>query len=302
MPLISPVMEGRFEPSAAVEPPIEITAHRAQDVALVLASPHSGARYPEEFLAASRLDPLTLRRSEDSFVDEIFDPQGVAAPLLKACFPRAYLDPNREPFELDPVMFEDPLPAYVNSRSPRVRVGLGTIARVVATGEEIYARKLRFAEAVERVERFYRPYHRALKQLVGATRERFGFYVLLDCHSMPSSIAQGERNLPKSRADIVLGDCHGTSCHAAITETAYQCLRAKGYQVARNTPYAGGFTTAHYGKPHTGGHALQIELSRGLYMDELRFDKKPFLGRLAADMGELVAALVAIDPAPLRPS
>jgi N-formylglutamate amidohydrolase len=296
-------MEGRFEPSAAVEPPIEITAHRPQDVALVLASPHSGARYPEEFLAASRLDPLTLRRSEDSFVDEIFDPgQGVAAPLLKACFPRAYLDPNREPFELDPVMFEDALPAYVNSRSPRVRVGLGTIARVVATGEEIYARKLRFAEAVERVERFYRPYHRALKQLVSATRERFGFYILVDYHSMPSSIAQGERNLPKSRADIVLGDCHGTSCHAAITEAAYQLLRAKGYQVARNTPYAGGFTTAHYGKPHTGGHALQVELSRGLYMDELRFDKKPFLGRLAADMRELVAALVALDPAPLRPS
>src|ERR1700691_3082578 len=133
-------MEGRFEPSAAVEPPIEITAHRPQDVALVLASPHSGARYPEEFLAASRLDPLTLRRSEDSYVDEIFNPQSeIAAPLLKARFPRAYLDPNREPYELAPAMFEDALPPYVNSRSPRVRVGLGTIARVVATGEEIYA-------------------------------------------------------------------------------------------------------------------------------------------------------------------
>ena len=117
----------------------------------------------------------------------------IAAPLLKARFPRAYLDPNREPFELDPAMFEDALPAYVNSRSPRVRVGLGTIARVVATGEEIYARKLRFAEAAERVERLYRPYHRALKQLLAATRDRFGFYLLVDCHSMPSSIAQGER-------------------------------------------------------------------------------------------------------------
>jgi N-formylglutamate amidohydrolase len=296
-------MEGRFEPSAAVEPPIEIMAHQPQDVPLVLASPHSGTRYPDEFLSASRLDPLTLRRSEDSFVDEIFDPgPEVAAPLLRACFPRAYLDPNREPFELDPVMFEDPLPAYVNSRSPRVRVGLGTIARVVATGEEIYASKLRFADALERVERLYRPYHRALKQLLGTTRDRFGFYLLVDCHSMPSSIAQGERGVPKSRADIVLGDCHGTSCHASITDAAYEILRAKGYQVARNTPYAGGFTTAHYGKPQAGGHALQVELSRGLYMDELRFDKKPFLTRLAADMRELVATLVALDPAPLRPS
>ncbi len=296
-------MEGRFERSAAVEPPIAVTQRQAQAVPLVLASPHSGADYPAEFLAASRLDPLTLRRSEDSYVDELFDPgAGTAAPLVKARFPRAFLDPNREPFELDPAMFEDALPAYVNSRSPRVRVGLGTIARVVATGEEIYAHKLRFAEAVERVERLYHPYHRALKQLLAATRERFGFYLLLDCHSMPSSIALGERGPGRGRADIVLGDCHGTSCHPAVIDTAHQVLRAKGYAVARNTPYAGGFTTQHYGQPLEGGHGLQIELSRGLYMDERSFERKPVFQRLAADMRDLIAALAAMDPAPLRPS
>src|SRR6202162_1269047 len=108
-------MEGRFAPSAAVEPPIEIQALTPQAVALVLASPHSGADYTAEFLAASRLDPLTLRRSEDSYVDEIFDPgDEVGALLLKARSPGAYLDPNREPFELDPAMFEDALPPYVN--------------------------------------------------------------------------------------------------------------------------------------------------------------------------------------------
>jgi N-formylglutamate amidohydrolase len=296
-------MEGRFEVRAAVEPPFEIAARQMQAVPLVLASPHSGADYPSEFLASSRLDPLTLRRSEDSFVDEIFDPgDAVAAPLLKARFPRAYLDPNREPFELDPAMFEDALPSYVNSRSPRVRVGLGTIARVVATGEEIYARKLRFAEAAERVERLYRPYHRALKQLVAATRETFGCYLLLDCHSMPSSIAPAERNGLRSRADIVLGDCHGTACHPMVIETAHHVLRAKGYTVARNAPYAGGFTTSHYGRPHAGGHGLQIELCRSLYMDERTFDRKPSLARLAADMRDLVATLAAIGPAPLRPT
>jgi N-formylglutamate amidohydrolase len=296
-------MEGRFEPSAAVEPPIEINARLPQTVPMVLASPHSGADYPPDFLAASRLDPLTLRRSEDSFVDEIFDPgPDLAAPMLKARFPRAYLDPNREPFELDPAMFEDALPPYVNTRSPRVRVGLGTIARVVATGDEIYARKLRFAEATERVERLYRPYHRALKQLLAATRENFGCYLLVDCHSMPSSIAQGERAGGRGRADIVLGDCHGTACHPIVTETAQAVLRAKGYQVARNTPYAGGFTTQHYGKPHTGGHGLQIELSRGLYMDEQSFDRLPSLVRLAADMRELLVALAAIDRVLLRPT
>jgi N-formylglutamate amidohydrolase len=294
-------MEGRVEPSAAVEPPIEISARRAQDVALVLASPHSGADYPADFLAASRLDPLTLRRSEDCYVDEIFDPgPELAAPLLKARFPRAYLDPNREPYELDPAMFEDALPPYVNSRSPRVRVGLGTIARVVATGEEIYAKKLRFAEATERIERLYRPYHRALKQLVGATRERFGYYLLIDCHSMPSSIVEGPRAGTRSKADIVLGDCHGTACHPVVIDTAHELLQAKGYQVVRNAPYAGGFTTAHYGSPRSGAHALQIELSRGLYMDERSLDRKPYVTRLAADMRALLGALAGLDPKALR--
>ena len=295
-------MDGPLEATADVAPPIEI-AGRLQTVAMVLASPHSGADYPADFLAASRLDPLTLRRSEDCYVDEIFDPgDEVGAPLLRARFPRAYLDPNREPFELDPAMFEDALPAYVNSRSPRVRVGLGTIARVVATGEEIYARKLRFAEAAERIERLYRPYHRALKQLVTATRERFGYYLLVDCHSMPSSIAQGDRAGGKGRADIVLGDCHGTSCHPAIVDAAHQFLRERGYQVSRNSPYAGGFTTVHYGKPAEGGHGLQIELSRGLYMDERSFVRKPLFARLAGDMRELLAALATIDAALLRPT
>lgn len=295
-------MEGSIETRAAARPPIEI-AGQPQQVALVLASPHSGTDYSSEFLAASRLDPLTLRRSEDSYVDEIFDPGAdIAAPLLKARFPRAYLDPNREPYELDPAMFEDPLPPYVNSRSPRVRVGLGTIARVVATGEEIYAKKLRFAEAAERVDRLYRPYHRALKQLLAATRDRFGYYLLVDCHSMPSSIAQGERGGAKGRADVVLGDCHGTSCHPAVIDAAHSFLRERGYQVSRNSPYAGGFTTANYGKPAEGGHGLQIELSRSLYMDERSFARKPLFAELAADMRALIGTLAAVDPALLRPA
>ena len=296
-------MEGVLERRAAVEPPIEVMAPAAQRLPVVFASPHSGSDYPMEFLAVSRLDPLTLRRSEDSYVDEIFaaGPE-LGAPLLRARFPRAYLDPNREPFELDPAMFEDELPPFVNTRSPRVRVGLGTIARVVATGEDIYARKLDVAEAMARIDRLYRPYHRALRQLVNATRERYGGYLLLDCHSMPSGIAPPERVGRRGRADIVLGDCHGTSCHPQIMETAHRALTAKGYSVARNTPYAGGFTTAHYGKPGSGGHCLQIEISRALYMDERSFDRKPFMGRLMDDMRELAAALAAIEPARLAAS
>jgi N-formylglutamate amidohydrolase len=291
-------MEGILEISAPVEPPIGILAPARQTLPLVLASPHSGSDYPSDLLAASRLDPLALRRSEDSFVDEIFGAgPALGAPLLHARFPRAYIDANREMYELDPTMFEDELPSFVNRSSPRVQVGLGTIARIVASGEDIYARKLRFAEAERRIERLYKPYHRALKQLLDATRERFGFYVLIDCHSMPSAAGPHERSNLRSRVDVVLGDCHGTACHPALVEAAHRVLADKGYTVVRNSPYAGGFTTGHYGRPRAGGHALQIEISRALYMDERTIDRKPFLRQLAVDMGDLVRAIGRVDPA-----
>lgn len=296
-------MEGLVASVATSEPAVEVVAAGRQTLPLVLASPHSGSTYPPDFIAASRLDPVSLRRSEDAYVDEIFGgAPNLGAPLVKAHFARAYLDPNREPFELDPTMFEDLLPDFVNSHSPRVRVGLGTIARVVASGEEIYARKLRFAEALQRIEQLYRPYHRSLGQVLEATRNRFGFFVLLDCHSMPSTTLPMSRTGQRGRVDVVLGDCHGTSCDPIVAETAHRLLTDKGYAVARNAPYAGGFTTTHYGKPGEGSHCLQIELGRGLYMDERSYERKPFFARLAADMRDLAVALAHIDPGHLRPA
>ena len=296
-------MEGNVAPVALLDDAVEVVSASRQSLPLVLASPHSGTTYPPDLLAASRLDPVSLRRSEDSYVDEIFaGVPALGAPLVKAHFARAYLDPNREPFELDPAMFEDLLPDFVNCHSPRVRVGLGTIARVVASGEEIYARKLRFAEAVQRIERLYRPYHRSLAQLLEETRNRFGFYLLLDCHSMPSTTLPMSRAGQRSRVDIVHGDCHGTSCDPIVADTAQRMLSELGYIVVRNAPYAGGFTTTNYGKPSEGGHCLQIELGRGLYMDERNYERKPFFARLAEDMRRLAAALAAIEPAALRPA
>ena len=279
-------------------PPFEILAPVRQSLPLVVASPHSGRIYPEDLLAASRLDPLALRKSEDCFIQDIFaDAPNLGAPLIHALFPRAYVDPNREPYELDPMMFEDELPDYVNRTSPRVAVGLGTIARVVADGEDIYRRKLRFAEAERRIDRFYRPYHAALEQLIAGTVERFGGCLLLDAHSMPSISARGE--MPRRRVDIVLGDRVGTSCHARVTRAAEALLQGQGYNVARNVPYAGGFTTRHYGRPGRGRHCLQIEINRSLYVDERSLVPKPYLAKLISDMAELVARLGELDPAAL---
>jgi N-formylglutamate amidohydrolase len=269
--------------------PFEIIEPVAQTTPLVFNSPHSGRVYPRSFLLASRLDPMTLRRSEDSFVEELF--AGVTelgAPLMQAHFPRAYLDVNREPYELDPRMFEGRLPSFANTRSMRVAGGLGTIARVVGDSQEIYGRRLPVEDALLRIELLYKPYHRALQKLIQATHRRFGMVVLVDCHSMPTAQAQRDES---SRADFVIGDRYGTSANGIFADVVDSALRARGYTVARNKPYAGGFITEHYGNPAADCHAIQIEVSRGLYMDERRFVRTEHFALLARDLVGVAAEL-----------
>jgi N-formylglutamate amidohydrolase len=290
------------QPRIADISPYEIAAPAVQTLPIVVASPHSGADYTAEFLAASRLDRDRLRRSEDAFVDEIFaQAPALGAPLLKANFPRAFVDPNREAFELDPAMFNEPLPAWTNTRSPRVAAGLGTIPRVVASGEEIYGQKLCFADATTRIDRFYRPYHAALTELVIETRERFGYCILIDAHSMPSVGGPGERDRGARRTDIVLGDCFGTACANIVSSRVRETLEPLGYRCAYNDPYSGGFVTQHYGRPLDFVHAIQIEINRALYMDELAIRPTDNLGRLAVDMEDAVRALGAIDRSAFLP-
>jgi len=290
-------------PSAQAAQPHEIIQPQRQTLPLVFASPHSGSDYPPEFLASSRLDPMSLRRSEDSFVHEIFGcaPE-MGAPLLHALFPRAFVDPNREPYELDPAVFKDRLPPYANTSSPRVAAGLGTIARVVANGANIYRNKLSLEEGLERIRSYYWPYHEALRGLVETTKERFGYCILVDCHSMPSNSRPGPRASRGRGARgtaFVLGDCHGTTCAPAVTQAVERVLSDKGYMVVRNTPYAGGFVTRHYGKPRAQVHGLQIEINRHIYMDETRIERRPALKTLAEDMRDVVAALGTLTPSDL---
>ncbi|MBI3515480.1 MAG: N-formylglutamate amidohydrolase [Proteobacteria bacterium] len=281
---------------------LEVIRPARHSVPLVFASPHSGSAYPDEFVQGSNLDPLSLRRSEDSFVDQLFaTAHANGAPLLRALFPRAFCDPNREPYELDPAMFEDDLPAFANTRSPRVAAGLGTIARVVANGAEIYGGKLRYAEISSRINGYYKPYHAALRALVDETRDAFGFCVLVDCHSMPSIGGPMDKDPGESRVDFVLGDCFGTACAPAITDTAERCLTGLGYVVTRNDPYAGGFTTRHYGRPADRVHALQIEINRALYMNEETIRPSADMPTLASNLGQLVDVLGRLAGRDLAP-
>ena len=261
-------------PDAGAQPvaPFEIRRPLQQTESFVFNSPHSGRTYPELFLNMSRLDRLSIRRSEDHYVDELF--AGVVqmgAPMLAAQFPRAWLDVNREPYELDPRMFDGPLPPFANIGSMRVAGGLGTIPRLVAENMDIYAHRLPVDEALSRIETIYKPYHACLRRLLSRTHANFGMAVLIDCHSMPGNIRVAGSNL---RPDVIIGDRYGTSASQEVSRAALHFLEVLGFIAVCNKPYAGGFITEHYGRPIRSLHALQIEVNRALYVDEKTLSKK----------------------------
>ncbi|MEP9355320.1 N-formylglutamate amidohydrolase [Xanthobacter sp. KR7-65] len=271
-----------------IDPAFEVLAPAEATAPFVFNSPHSGRIYPRSFVEQTRLDFPTLRRSEDTFVDELFlDAVAGGAPLMRALFPRSFLDLNREPYELDPRMFEGRLPPFANTRSIRVSGGLGTIARVVGDAQEIYPRRLAVNEAIERIETYYKPYHQALRRLVGRIQRQWGLAVLVDCHSMPSNSAREDI----ARADLVIGDRYGTSCSEVVTDAIERALSARGYRVVRNKPYAGGYITEHYGNPAAGLHAVQIEINRGLYMDEAAYERNSGFEQLRSDIRAILPEL-----------
>ncbi|CDZ48616.1 N-formylglutamate amidohydrolase [Neorhizobium galegae] len=258
----------------------EVREPATQTIPFVFNSPHSGSFYPPAFLAESDLDSLAIRRSADHYVDELFaDAPELGAPLLLAHFPRAYLDVNREPYELDPRMFDGPLPPFVNIGSMRVAGGLGTIPRIVAENMEIYRRRLPVNEAMSRIETIYKPYHACLRKLIARTHARFGLAILIDCHSMPGNIRLSGSDV---RPDFIIGDRYGTSASAELSRAAMQFLDGMGFSAVRNKPYAGGFITEHYGRPVRGLHALQIEINRALYVDEMTLARRPEFPMVAA--------------------
>ncbi len=280
-------------------PPFTITEPPSWRGPIIFNSPHSGSIYPRDFLAAARIDLAALRRSEDSFMDELIGhlcERGF--PVVRVHFPRSYVDVNREPYELDPRMFAGRLPSFANTRSMRVAAGLGTIPRVVGDGQEIYRERLDVDEALNRIEMLYKPYHRALRQLIHKAHARFGAAIVVDCHSMPSVGVSREE---PPRPDIIVGDRYGASCTTLLRDRVEQTLGALGYSLGRNKPYAGGFITEHYGNPAGGVHAIQIELNRAIYMDERRRERGARFAAIAADFSALAEALATLPLGELGP-
>jgi N-formylglutamate amidohydrolase len=245
----------------------------------------------------TRLDQLSIRQSEDAYVDELFGrAPHLGTPLLRAHFPRAYLDVNREPWELDPAMFAEPLSERFNTTSPRVAAGLGTIARVVAENKPIYREKLTLEDACMRIEGIYIPYHATLQRLLTDAAQTYGVAVLIDAHSMPRIARTGDRLAP----DIVLGDRYGTTCGTGLIDLAEMVFAGAGLRVARNRPYAGGFIARTYGRPQHGIHALQVEISRHLYMNEVTLEKNDGFNAMKQLIERLALTLIGYDLALLN--
>jgi len=291
--------KGMTEFAGELSPPFEIVEPQTWRAPIIFNSPHSGSVYPAEFLEASRIDVTSLRRSEDSFMDELIaGVSGRGFPIVRVNFPRSYVDVNREPYELDPRMFTGRLPSFANTRSMRVAGGLGTIPRVVGDGQEIYRERLDVDDALRRIEVLYKPYHRALRRLINKAHQAFGAVIVVDCHSMPSiGVSRDEPRRP----DVVIGDRYGTSCAPLLPDLVEEIMSSLGYSIGRNKPYAGGFITEHYGNPASGLHTVQIELNRAVYMDERRRERGPRFAQVAADFATLADALAKIPFGDLGP-
>ncbi|WP_435165363.1 N-formylglutamate amidohydrolase [Falsirhodobacter sp. 1013] len=261
---------------------------RTPDTGTVFSSPHSGADYPQAFLARARLDAHTIRSSEDAFMDEVFaSVPNHGAPLLAARVPRAFLDLNRATDELDPAVIEGLVRAPHN---PRVASGLGVIPRVVAQGRPIYSGKMTRTEAESRIAAHWTPYHACLQQLLQDAHRRSDRVLLVDCHSMPHDALSNRGPRP----EVVLGDRFGAACGREVMERVEAAFQAAGLRVSRNAPFAGAYITQAYGRPSRQQHAVQVEIDRSLYMDEARIEKRPDFLAFVALMEEVVSVLCDI--------
>lgn len=263
-----------------------------QDTAVIFASPHSGRDYDPVFVAQSLLDAHSIRSSEDAFVDQLFgDAPLFGAPLMAATVPRAFIDFNRAPDELDPSVI-DGIPRAPHN--PRISSGLGVIPRVVAGGRAIYRGKLPLSEVESRIARYWHPYHRALRDLIETTHAQFGEAVLIDCHSMPHEAIDGHARAGSLKPDVVLGDRFGAAAGRDVMDRVESAFASAGFRVARNAPFAGAFIAQSYGRPTGRRHVVQVEIDRSLYLDETRIELLPDYPQFRALVTGVIAEITGI--------
>ncbi len=277
----------------AFEPALTVSAPAHWRSGVIFASPHSGRIYPESFVSRCDLPRLALRRNEDAFIDALFAPApALGAPLLAANFPRCIVDVNRAPDEMPRHWIgmaakEPKKRRRAKTIAARADAGLGVIPTSLGESVPIYSEPISPEVAPARLQALYYPYHEALMELITAASLRFGSALLIDCHSMPGFAPMGTR-----RPDVILGDCFGQSCRLVTLQLLEGAFEKRGYNVARNYPYAGGFVTEHYGKPDSGIETLQIEINRDLYLNPITLKPKRGYDNLAKDIEQIIGEVI----------
>ncbi len=254
---------------------------------VVLAVPHAGRDYPDALLAAAAVPPDRLRQLEDRHADALVARAVAAgATAFVATRPRAMIDLNRDPREIDAMMLDGPPPPGTFA-SARTRAGLGLVPRRVGTTNELWRHKLSPLELARRIAGQHRPYHAAIAAALGAAHAQHGIAILLDCHSMPPL----RPDASGARPVIVLGDRFERGAEPAFADRLESLARAAGLSVARNSPYAGGYALDHHGRPGVGVHALQLEVDRSLYLDSELDAPGPGLAAVQILVARMVATL-----------
>tara|TARA_R110002096_G_scaffold367840_1_gene561103 strand:- start:34818 stop:35666 length:849 start_codon:yes stop_codon:yes gene_type:complete len=237
---------------------------------IIYNSPHSGEHFPSDFFEYTSIDKHTLLCSGDSFVDKLFsEASNNGSVFLCNEYARSFMDTNREAYELDPEMYSEEITKTLVSDSAKVKMGFGSIAKFAYTRKHIYDKKIPFSDALKRIDDYYHPIHEKLNELLNTDFEKYGYSLLVDCHSMPSYEFLGQPSAKYRQPDIILGNLHGKSCSNKITDYLTRHFMMYDLSVAHNTPFAGGFNTSHYGDPRSNHHAVQIEIKKSLYMDEI---------------------------------
>ncbi len=267
--------------------------------ALVLDSPHSGTRYPDDF--AFSCDLAGLRQAEDTHVEKLYDfAPAMGAAWVEAHFPRSYLDANRNITEIDTSLFDADWPDAIETDPvilSKVRLGKGLIWRMTDAGVPIYARKLSVAEVRRRIESCWQPYHAAVAAAIQTAHDRHGYCIHLNCHSMPAVASSHATDFPgELHADFVIGDRDGSTSSGQLTQLVCDHLRGLGYSVSLNHPYKGVELVRRHSNVSQHRHSIQVEINRKLYMNEQTLEISSGYAPLKTSLQSLLSLMLLTDP------
>lgn len=285
---------GGWIPGTPASPAFTLWSNEASAIPILIAVPHAGRNYPDSLLRALRHPESVPLRLEDRYVDRLGEEVAATtgASLLVAHAPRAMIDLNRAPDDIDWEMFEACARPEQTRKAPSRRVlsGLGLVPRRLQGLGELWRNRHRQEDLTGRIDGVHVPYHQALAHSLGALRERWGAALLLDLHSMPPLPSR----LGTASAQVVVGDRFGVTCHGSVIAAAFAHFAECGLAAAHNRPYAGGYALDRHARPRLGIHAMQLEINRSRYLDSNLAEPGPGLESAAKMLSGLVRRAAAV--------